>query len=98
MGLFSWTIKVDFEDKIIKIKNVASPKEAADLIAKEFEMRSAEPPIEFIVANGKTTLKLLHGWVFDIKTVSIMKEKDNRRYKNFRTSDKTSISSEFKRV
>ena len=98
MGLFSWTIKVDFEDKIIKIKNVASPEEAADLIRKEFEMRGSEPPIEFTFDNGKTTLNLTRGYVFDNKTVSIMKEKDNRRYRNFRTSNKTSISSRFKRV
>lgn len=98
MGLFGWKIKVDFEDKIIKIKDVASPKEAADLIAKEFEMRSSEPPIELVIENGKTTLKLINGWVFDSKTVSIMKQKDERRYRHFRTSDKTSISSEYKRV
>lgn len=98
MGLFSWTIKVDFEDKIIKIKNVASPEEAADLIRNEFEMRDSEPPIEFVFDNGKTTLNLTRGYVFDKKTISVMKEKDNRRYRNFRTSNKTSISSRFKRV
>ena len=74
MGLFSWKIKVDFEDKIIKIKNVASPEEAADLIRTEFEMRNAEPPIEFTFDNGKTTLNLTRGYVFDNKTISVMKE------------------------
>lgn len=97
-GLFEKPIKVDFEDKVIKIKDVSSPSAVAELIRKEFTMRSADAPFELIIAENKTTLKLTNGWKFDKKTIDIMKQKDNRRYKNFRSSDATSVSSEFKRV
>lgn len=98
MGLFDWKIKVDFEDKIIKIKNVSTPKTVAALIEKEFTSRSAEPPFELLVSEMGATLQLLNGWKFDAKTISIMKQKDDRRYKHFRTSGSTSITSTFKRI
>ena len=97
MGLFDWKIKVDFEDKIIKIKNVDTPKNVAALIEKQFALRSAEPPLELVVSETGVTLQLLYDWKFDSKTISIMKQKDERRYKNIRTSDKTSMSSKFVR-
>lgn len=97
-GIFEKPIKVDFEDKVIKIKDIGSPGAVAELIRKEFTMRSADAPLELVVAENQTTLKLLNGWKFDSKTISIMKQKDNRRYRNFRSSDATSVSSEFKRV
>lgn len=98
MGLFDWKIKVDFEDKIIKIKKVDNPKNIAALIEKEFTSRSAEAPFELLVSETGVTLKLLNGWKFDDKTISVMKEKDNRRYKNVRTSDTTSITSSYRRL
>ena len=98
MGLFDWSIKVDFEEKIIKIKNVDTPKHVAALIEKQFTSRSAEPPFELVVSDTGVTLQLLDGWKFDAKTISIMKQKDNRRYKNVRTSDVSTITSTFKRT
>ena len=97
-GIFEKPIKVDFEEKVIKIKDIGSPGAVAELIRKEFTMRSADAPLELVISENKTTLKLLNGWKFDSKTISIMKQKDNRRYRNFRSSDATSVSSEFKRV
>ena len=97
-GIFEKPIKVDFEDKVIKIKEVGSPGAVAELIRKEFTMRSADAPIQLVITENKTTLELLNGWKFDSKTISIMKQKDNRRYKHFGSSDATSVSSEFKRV
>lgn len=98
MGFFDWNIKVDFEDKIIKIKNVSTPKTVAALIEKEFNSRSADAPLELLVSDMGATLQLLNGWKFDAKTISIMKQKDDRRYRHFRTSDSTSITSTFKRI
>jgi hypothetical protein len=97
-GLFDKPIKVDFEDKVIKIKDVGSPGAVAELIRKEFTMRSADAPIELVISEDRVTLKLINGWKFDSKTISIMKQKDDRRYKRFRKSDTTSVSSEFKRT
>jgi hypothetical protein len=98
MGLFNWTIKIDFETKTIKIKDADSPSAIGNLIIKEFAAKSKDAPVEIVILENKTTLNLKDGWKFDDKTVGVMKEKDNRRYRNFRTSDKVSMSSEFRRV
>ena len=97
-GIFDKPIKVDFEDKVIKIKDVRSPGAVAELIRQEFTMRSSDAPLELVISENKTILKLINGWKFDSKTISIMKQKDNRRYKHVRNSDAISVSSEFKRT
>lgn len=100
MGLFkSSLIKIDYDKKIIKLKDVFDPIRVMELIDEENLKNSvfnAQYKLELI--SSGLDLILINGWKFDEKTVSIYKQKDNRRYRNFRTSDSDRISSHFKRV
>lgn len=97
-------IEFDHDKKIIKVNELFTPSQLAGLIQKEWllEKRVGTAPYKLKQCEqdegALIDIELLDGWSFNKKTVALYKQKDNRRYRNFRHSSEKVIGNHFRRV
>ena len=97
-------IEFNHEKKIIKVNELFEPSHLAGLIQKEWvlERDKENAPYKLVQCErdggSAVDIELLNGWSFHKKTIDLYKQKDNRRYRNFRHASDTVIGNHFKRV
>ena len=101
MAFFEEKPMFDHKNKVIRLRKIMTPQQIILLIKDHFnedEYLSERAPYQKIYTEFGLSVKLTDGWSFDKKTVSLHKQKDNKRYRNFRKANPGVISAEFKRV
>ena len=100
MGLFSKKADVEFNlsKKVVKVNKLMSLDALVFTISHEFEkLRTGEKlPIEQSYSAEAHKITLKGGWTFHSKTIDLYKQKDNKRYKHIRKSQKDFLQSEWK--